>query len=1216
MRTPVPLWGNTNLPTFVAIALIFALCTIISPTCANERSIADRRIHLKIVDESQVPVAHSHILAASLSADKLGRPAADYQSETSAEGLANIEIKPDVVTETDEPILVFAWKPGRALRYARVHTAATLATAPEKFRELRIESASREPVAYARVRVDTVMVAGNRLPLPASWQQHFSATTDERGVCRLPYTNDQVIFVLRIEMHSMLPQFVMLGDWVVSPLRASHDPRDTTFIRLAETGDVQGSLPPWAIENYRLRLVPMRYSTSNRADKIAYSETDIDVDSAGKFRLTGVAVGEYVLRADLKRPLSSKLDDTDNRVLTPLKTLAITPDTTTDIEWASIPSTLVTGHVITSRDGGDEGNISVVVAQFDGASDLFPEIPLGLVEELACDAQGNYSVVLPEGQYRFQVSKNHDGTQMTSASAFVGPGAAMIRVADLRMPATQRVRVRIAESASRAFQLLGASEVEFSARYAGDMRLGCSISIDGQGVIEVPHNLLVHELTLSDVVHPLVRTRVVDLDPSPDFELALDEQPTGQSTNVALHVRVTDQLGHGLPNMPVCLLLNSEIIRASGESFSGNTFSRRLMQGLRTDRDGRLQLPPFQVFAHNVLINRDMRQRASPLKITLTMTAGTADEEFRRSSSHFLFEGERWTVPRVIDLPDIVSNGANRRRVLSGRLLTAQGEPRQGEIVWLSDGWLMLRDVTDSAGRFQFDSVSDKAWLLVAQSWNIHRVANLQEPCELRSTEEPTVVALSWQRMPLEQRRQLAKVQIDKLSRPQPGLGMVSQLPPEAFLKPEQYAQLLSQPLADPMLDVRRQQFVTFWPGIDDEPLKKLADVTSSGVIRARLLMLLGDRQHSRELYERAMDAIEIPIQTRGRKPPNDPAAADLVSELGLRLFRLGGLGHHAGKLQDVIDTYAKSMANPRLPSALPEPTSIQLCRALLEPDRLLARVEEIEASLAQTSARSITEARTLSPYSDLPARMFPQSISKRSIGRLSSSETLWRDLGEFAPNITFEQLKHHPSRLDELLIVSEATLRRRAPEAEVIFEEVARRLRETETSKARITYLATMRLPALQWTQAARAYSPALGRQAGWHLAQDYLRSLQADAFARMPITGQEDWQALVIALSLVDYFPDLAEAMIEPAAKKLVAQIEEDSKPSFTRRYDLRGLAYFYPEQAVELLDRLSTIVDEAVKVQAPNRPAHALVMNLVSLRISCLRGLLQEPDEIFRD
>ncbi|MGN6134061.1 MAG: hypothetical protein ACTHOU_06140 [Aureliella sp.] len=1231
---------------------------------------------LAVVDQAGQPIAGASVITLGAKQDEDGRLPRLTEATTAIDGTVSLDLSSHADSFRDDKPSALVWKPGREIRSVLLPTEQPLVLPLLGSRTLRITDPSGHPVGGARV----ALADSSTWPqLPAAWTAETACETDSLGLCRLGCPTRSTVLTARVQLPGKEPQTVSIRQ----PSRLDDptlDASGTVFVCLAPTGSISGQVPPALSGVTRIHLQPASTTFSSLLESNAFSRGTVEPDADGQFQFADVAAGTYHLRAE--RKLSTGTDQTPSMAaensLAPYVDVAVEPDNVTDVEWPVVTAAKVVGRVVSDQADADYATTRIVISSIESnPGEAYPRT-IGLMPGTVCNAQGEYETVLPVGSYRIEVAATEDWRRAQPVTVTVGPGAAMLRASDIELKAGRRVSVRLADDARQMLSELGNPRATVLAYFDSPPNsyrtqfLG-RVSPDSWSAT-VPLDAALKEIFIQMVEGTNLSTRVVDLDPSPDFELALDRRTDATQPNVALRVRVVDEHGKGLGRVPVRL---TSRVKASGGLGSSSLLRPRailtisLARRLVTDADGWIVLPPVQllpsfsristfqrysglsvvVLAETLVGDGFSRSDELPMPATVDAARQRPIQTAEDAANAALPSGAVASLPSELILPDIVLKQAPAVRAVAGRLLSADGKPLVGRTVWLANAPGLIRGVTDSQGEFRFDHVLAGGWLLSDVNWTIQKIADLPEKVEIREGSAPPKVAAAWQRLPLEQRRKLATEQLDKLRDGAGGPGRAlamrstTALPPEAYLDRDKFWDtLVRDRFGDASLDVQRLAFAGFWTELGAEELRKLSDSAGSSSTRATLLKMLGDRTLDVSTYEEALNAVEIeppPVRTRpGGRQPNAPpvfvttpsASDELVIELAAEMFRHGLLEPHRGKLEVILERHRlnRERIGQRVAEAY-EPSSLTLCRALLDPRQFLDAFEppppgEDRSLIQDRSARR----RSL----ETMAQLFPEKSLDWPADQFPGSWTVWRSLGKTMPLTAVQRLGGKEpgqwksprnrslgwQRDEAPFIICQTALRVGHPDARAASEELCRSIRNLELTSP--SYSSTQAAAAV-WCQEVEASAPELARQAKWHLALQNFNVTESSIEGAGLMTGTINAAGtLKTALCISDLWPDLADELVSQTATRVRWKFDfERPQPSLemnTGPASVSLLTYYRPELSVEILEKLTAeaVIDQADPPAAPGAAAlaaRAIDGQIIARRLAIVRGLLLSPQQL---
>ncbi len=378
------------------------------------------------------------------------------------------------------------------------------------------------------------------------------------------------------------------------------------------------------------------------------------------------------------------------------------------------------------------------------------------------------------------------------------------------------------------------------------------------------------------------------------------------------------------------------------------------------------------------------------------------------------------------------------------------------------------------------------------------------------------------------------------------------------------------------------------------------------------------------------MDAMKAPDKSTNVVFYEDDMLSHVV-KAALKLHALGGLSPYQEKLRQFAehaDSKAqKAQPNSRVTSLGPgsEPKPTDMCRALADLQQFAAKaIESLQWTREQLSreewaaqAKQATIFMQLYPgeYIKLGDRI-PRPLNDRFV-------ISW---GEQAPLQVLEAYQAGKINADMLRFGAEAAVVSGHPDGAAMFVEANKLLALTETTRSRASVSAVLQLPPdIAWYHAASRTSKALGRQAAWFLARDYL-SGQYDFNMRgiLPTQERSAEQLLAVAYCLQAEYPELARELVARNLPRALQNLEQGFEQPFRSDLDLSCIAWFDPQAAHDLMIKFNERLAEEKKKsaaapapgQAPGQPVQftpeaqrlqTMAANLTLLRHSCLRGLL---------
>ncbi|MCC6509031.1 MAG: hypothetical protein IT423_07985, partial [Pirellulaceae bacterium] len=865
---------------------------------------------------ANLPANSPNDSSADLSADKPTASAPAAVFTTDAQGEVTIDTHQLKLANPDAAVTLYGWKPGYRFCMVSVQKQATLRLYPQEMRTFQILDHQGQPVAGAEVELS----ASPALRAIPSWTSQSPRVTDSMGVVRLPVSAEALAASITVRTSAGVSFNASLLS--ISFFRML-DPRDLTVVRLTETGRLQGTVPAQLAKQYRLQLqLAPDMSRQGLGRSWALVRPDIQIDANGRFDVPHVSAGKYWLTIERRLPFTPDSPEAagqpeSSQLLDGPREVLIQAGQTTSLELKQASGARVTGTLVSTESDVDYSNLRVSFNRIISTGDSSNRMMQGRTATAVCNALGQYQAELLPGDYGVSLDTSNDFQQRQSQNFIVGPGAATVTVDDVSIIKTSPIQVRLVDAFSQDFLSTpnGLLSVGMVAK-DGEQKF-CALTADGYGRAYLSAPLNEMEITLRNLKHPTLNCRLIDRDPGKDMELVIDRQTQGQEGNVQLRGRVVDPSGVGLAGVPLQLTLTYHAMPTGQTSVVPMSMSRSIFGRMVTQADGSISLPPMQVFKATTLsrsLAPQMANSSFKIKFTFLLTADGAVGEV--SSRHEIeVDPARWQSTPEIVFPDIVLPKRPEFQTVVGRLTDQQSQPLAGKIVWLSHDLSMIRALTDPDGQVQVEKVADPAWLLCEQDWSVRRLGDLSKPIELKSlsdqkTDSATEVAAVpapasasesitlKTRLSLEERRKLAKEQIDQLPNQQ-RFGLLRTLPLDAYLDPDKYFQTLRQRRND-ISDSVRLSFIDFWNNLSDEQLEQLAEAMSDDNSRAAVYWILANRHPSQAAYEKVAELLTVP---KSAVPGMllDENSVDLFGKVLVKLHRYSAVEPYYEKMQAYI---------------------------------------------------------------------------------------------------------------------------------------------------------------------------------------------------------------------------------------------------------------------------------------------------------------------------
>lgn len=1223
-----------------------------------------RVFSIEILDEGRAPLADVAVAVYTVVPSPTLSVQERMELTTQADGRAAVDLSADGEPPPLSSLRVLAWKPGYQLASRSLPMTEPLILLPQQVQTFRLSGVDSQPLVKALLSFESV----DRLPIPGSWAHTFRVQSDRYGICKLPLPAMNATARLKIAPEAGASQlFEFRGSMSMSDGRL--DQRDTVFVRLVATGAITGRVPTQFASGYRIRLTQSGIYSAARGPTPVNRTTVTEPDEAGNFEFRDLVVGRYLLRAEriAEGDQSNAALENHGTLLTfapvmvePAKTAIVPPEVQT--------VTTVLGRLVSDQTNPDYSGVKVSVLSVEQAPDeSFPRYS-GSFPQLSCDTQGEFVCALTPGNYRFSVATAERWAAVESAYLTIGPGAAMLRVPDLRVTQLRKVNVRITDESWKELEAADSRAVSVMAKYSRKISATELLSLGALQRTAVQAYVPVElEPTQLNAIHRSLvglTTRMVDLDPTPDFELAIDHEASGIEKNVALRVRVVDSHKVPLSQVPVRIVARSQPLPPPGTSSTSIASAQILDFGsqMRTDTNGWLVLPPVQLFGRPYIGARNSSNANGVAAILQAQTVG--GEGYSHTGRSLFSDEDGLNLPDVIQLDDIVLDPVPAARSVVGRLLSSSGAPLAGRVVWLARAPGILRAITDENGGFHFDRIDKDAWLLSDVNWTITKVADLPDGFQLREGDLPeTEVVAPRGRMSLEERRRLAAALLEKILKDKdnagqipnqiPNLSGAGDLPAEAYLDPDKYFdQLAVGRFGDRALDAHRLAFLIFWTDLGEEKVRRLAESAAVPLTRARILKILADRLLDPKIYEEAMEAIEfeqLSTPQLGRllrggqvpripQPPRVPlpnflyeSSTDvLVSDLAVELFRRDMLEPHLGKVKAVVERYEQSQARRNATfSERYEPSQVTRCRALLNPSQFLDSLEEIGSGQEPESRLRYYRARETAALL-YPGKMFHSHTT------LSSLPTLWSFWGQTDPLAAMQRL-FGPFSAEEwagevpvrsgrqamAFVVCNSALLTGHGDAVAASQELCRAIRELELHPNRMT-AAQADASVGTWCATVAKRHPELSRQMNWHAVLYQFTKEESLLNERGPtFSVAEDADPIKTALCVASQWPELASDLVKREKRSFQREMECQriiGAPSRTNyATSIALLACLDPEWVGAIIDDMAAEGERIAGAGGANAAgnsnssaAQAWSRLIASSRLAIVYGLLRSENE----
>ena len=139
--------------------------------------------HLTLIDDQQRPVSDAAIIVGVAKPGSESSLTHLQESKSLTDGSVVVELPQNALLD-HAVAQAFIWKSGYGVRSVSLPLTEPLVLVPREFQLLRILNADAEPLAGARVSLSAL---GTLTPIPTAWAEDFVATTDQYGMCQIPF---------------------------------------------------------------------------------------------------------------------------------------------------------------------------------------------------------------------------------------------------------------------------------------------------------------------------------------------------------------------------------------------------------------------------------------------------------------------------------------------------------------------------------------------------------------------------------------------------------------------------------------------------------------------------------------------------------------------------------------------------------------------------------------------------------------------------------------------------------------------------------------------------------------------------------------------------------------------------------------------------------------------------------------------------------------------
>ena len=259
--------------------------------------------------------------------------------------------------------------------------------------------------------------------------------------------------LLRIETADGLKYDMPFKSLAVAFALRGVDARDLLLARLPNHGDIEGQLPAELASQYTLRVTPIfnfNDGSSQSNSNLCRPEPALKIDADGHFLFQHVVEGNCLLFVVRREPFAPG-EQIDPLQLQSILPVVVRSGETTKVDIKRQATALVQGRVVATDEDAKLEGLTIGIAQsVVGARPGPLTYPIA---QAVCDANGEFAIRLPTGDYEFNLASQKDWLLDKPKKVQIGQGAASV-VADEIKLTRRRIAQVVVKGRSRAVEWL------------------------------------------------------------------------------------------------------------------------------------------------------------------------------------------------------------------------------------------------------------------------------------------------------------------------------------------------------------------------------------------------------------------------------------------------------------------------------------------------------------------------------------------------------------------------------------------------------------------------------------------------------------------------------------------------------------------------------------------------------------------------------------------